>query len=169
VNERTQGYWLSTDSWDLYRRAEKDRQRHNEKVKEVIKQNLGEIISQQDIITAHDGKIVKIPIRGLELPHIRFDPNAKSVSDRQRRHPTGRHPGRLQGEGQGAGKQAGTEPGVDFYEAEFTIEELMELVFEDLHLPNLREKGTKAGDGRPGAVQHHRRVDPCPTSTKSAR
>jgi uncharacterized sporulation protein YeaH/YhbH (DUF444 family) len=51
--------------------------------------------------------------------------------------------GRSGQQGQGAGKQAGTEPGVDFYEAEFTIEELVQLVFEDLHLPNLQEKGTK--------------------------
>ena len=64
---------LSDDSWDLHRRAERDRQRHNEKVKEVIKDNLGDIISQQDIITADQGKIIKIPVRGLELPRIRFD------------------------------------------------------------------------------------------------
>ena len=56
---------LSTDSWDLHRRAERDRQRHNEKVKEVIKKNLGDIISQQDIITADQGK---------ERPHAR-DPS----------------------------------------------------------------------------------------------
>ncbi|MGI4791691.1 MAG: DUF444 family protein, partial [Janthinobacterium lividum] len=61
-------YSLSTDSWDLHRRADRDRARHNEKIKEVIKQNLGDIISQQDIITADRGKIVKVPVRGLELP-----------------------------------------------------------------------------------------------------
>ncbi|MGQ9542255.1 MAG: YeaH/YhbH family protein [Armatimonadota bacterium] len=135
---------LSQDPWDLHHRAERDRQRHNEKVKEVIKQNLGEIISHQDIITAHDGKIVKIPIRGLELPRIRFDPNqGKRVGQGAGGSQPGDIIGRQPGEGQGAGKQAGTEPGVDFYEAEFTIEELMELVFEDLHLPNLQEKGSK--------------------------
>jgi sporulation protein YhbH len=144
VENGRQGYWLSTDSWDLHRRAEKDRLRHNEKVKEVIKQNLGEIIGQQDIITAEDGKIIKIPIRGLELPHIRFDPHGKKGVGQG---PGGSKPGDVIGrsgqQGQGAGKQAGTEPGVDFYEAEFTIEELVQMVFEDLHLPNLREKGTK--------------------------
>ena len=48
---------LSADSWDLHRRADRDWQRHNEKVKEIIKKNLGDIISQQDIITAENGKI----------------------------------------------------------------------------------------------------------------
>lgn len=50
---------LSNDSWDLHRRAERDRKRHNDKVKEVIKKNLGDIISQQDIITSENGKIVQ--------------------------------------------------------------------------------------------------------------
>jgi sporulation protein YhbH len=135
---------LSTDSWDLHRRAERDRRRHNEKVKEVIKQNLGDIISQQDIITSEQGKIVKIPIRGLELPRIRFDNGER---ERVGQGGGGTKPGdvlgRMPREGQGTGKEAGQEAGVDFYDAELTIEELTSLVFEDLHLPNLEDKGIK--------------------------
>src|SRR6266511_2491895 len=136
---------LSTDTWDLHRRAERDRARHNEKVKEVIRQNLGDIISQQDIITADRGKIVKIPIRGLELPRIRYD-----SGDRERigQGLGGTKPGDILGrapqeQGQGRGKQAGQEPGVDFYEAEFTMDEITQMVFEDLHLPNMQDKGVK--------------------------
>lgn len=136
---------LSTDNWDLHRRAERDRQRHNDKVKEVIKKNLGDIISQQDIITADQGKIVKIPVRGLELPRIRFDNDER---ERVGQGGGGSKPGDILGrapqsdEGAG-GKEAGQEPGVDFYEAELTLEELTALVFEDLHLPNLEERGVK--------------------------
>ena len=139
---------LSDNNWDLHRRAERDKTRHNEKVKEVIKKNLGEIISQQDIITAENGKIVKVPIRGLELPRIRYGNN-----DRQRigQGQGGTQPGDIlaQGpdddeeEGTGTGKRAGQEPGTDFYDAELTIEELTALVFEDLHLPNLEDRGVK--------------------------
>ncbi len=135
---------LSTDTWDLHRRAERDRKRHNDKVKEIIKDNLGGIISQQDIITAENGKIVKIPVRGLELPRIRFDNDER---ERVGQGGGGTKPGDILGrapqEGQGAGKQAGQEAGVDFYEAELTLEELTELVFEDLHLPNLEDRGIK--------------------------
>lgn len=139
-------YSLSNDSWDLHRRADRDRERHNEKVKEVIKRNLGDIISQQDIITADRGKLVKIPVRGLELPHIRFDPH-----DRERvgQGPGGTKPGDVIGRAPspdddvGAGKKAGEQPGIDYYEAEFTIDELAAMVFEDLHLPNLEDKGIK--------------------------
>ena len=135
---------LSTDTWDLHRRAERDRQRHNDKVKEVIRKNLGGIISQQDIITAENGKIVKVPIRGLELPHIRFD-NGQRTRIGQGNGGTrqGDVLGLVPEEGEGAGKEGGTEPGIDFYEAELTLEELTNLVFEDLHLPNLEERGSK--------------------------
>jgi uncharacterized protein len=136
---------LSTDTWDLHRRADRDRARHNEKVKEVIRKNLGDIISQQDIITADSGKIVKIPIRGLELPRIRYDSGER---ERVGQGGGGTKPGDILGrgpsqQGQGQGKQAGQEPGVDFYEAEFTLDEITQMVFEDLHLPNLKEKGIK--------------------------
>ncbi|HZT42128.1 MAG TPA: DUF444 family protein [Chthonomonadaceae bacterium] len=136
---------LSADTWDLHRRADRDRQRHNEKIKEVIKRNLGDIISQQDIITADQGKIVKIPIRGLELPRIRFDDQER---ERVGQGNGGTKPGDVLGRapqqnGQGTGKEAGHEAGVDFYEAELTLEELTALVFEDLHLPNLEERGVK--------------------------
>ena len=139
-----QQFSLSTDTWDLHRRAERDRKRHNDKVKEIIKQNLGGIISQQDIITADNGKIVKIPVRGLELPRIRFDNDER---ERVGQGGGGTKPGDILGrapqEGEGTGKQAGQEAGVDFYEAELTIEELTALVFEDLHLPNLEDRGVK--------------------------
>ncbi len=139
-------YSLSDDSWDLHRRADRDRMRHNDKIKEVIKKNLGDIISQQDIITADRGKIVKVPVRGLELPRIRFDPH-----DRERvgQGAGGTKPGDVLGrapsdkDGQGVGKQAGQDPGIDYYEAEFTLDELAQMVFEDLSLPNLEDKGSK--------------------------
>ena len=137
-------YSLSADDWDLHRRAERDRQRHNEKVKEVIKKNLGGIISQQDIITAENGKIVKIPVRGLELPHIRYgDGERERVGQGGGGAKKGDVLGLVPEEGESVGKQAGQEPGVDFYEAELTIEELTNLVFEDLQLPNLEERGSK--------------------------
>ncbi len=140
-----QNYGLSTDNWDLHRRAERDRGRHNDKVKEIIRKNLGDIVSHQDIITADRGKIVKIPIRGLELPRIRFDNGSRP---RVGQGKGGTKPGDVLGKagqlpGQGAGKQAGQEPGVDFYEAEFSMDEITEMVLEDLHLPNLQDKGSK--------------------------
>ncbi|MBC7105515.1 MAG: DUF444 family protein, partial [Firmicutes bacterium] len=52
----------------------------------------------------------------------------------------GTGPGDLLGRewgGRGGGRGAGDRPGVDYYEAEITVDELAELLFEDLGLPHL--------------------------------
>lgn len=139
-------YSLSTDAWDLHRRADRDRARHNEKVREILRKNLGDVVANQDIITADKSKVIKVPIRGLELPHIRFDPNDK---ERVGQGQGGTKPGDIiaqapkKSDQPGTGKEAGQAPGVDFYEAEITIDELANMVFEDLHLPNLEGKGVQ--------------------------
>jgi sporulation protein YhbH len=95
---------------------------------------------------ADRGKIVKVPVRGLDLPHIRFDPYDK---ERVGQGPGGTKQGDViarapsDKDGQGVGKKAGTSPGVDYYEAEFSVEEIAQMVFEDLHLPNMKDKGIK--------------------------
>jgi sporulation protein YhbH len=140
-----QKFSLSNDNWDLHRRADRDRMRHNEKVKEAIKNNLSDIVSQEDIITADRGKIVKVPIRGLELPRIRFDPyDRERIGQGSGGTKKGDAIGRAPSDDQpAAGKKAGQEPGEDYYEAEVTVEEIAQLVFEDLSLPNLEDKGIK--------------------------
>ena len=48
--------------------------------------------------------------------------------------------GKSQGErGQGQDK-AGDQPGVDYYETDVTLEELIEIMFEDLELPDMERK-----------------------------
>ncbi|GBF32618.1 hypothetical protein DCCM_0814 [Desulfocucumis palustris] len=134
-------YSISRDDWSLHRKGEIDRQRHQEKVKEAIKKNLADIVSEESIIMSDGQKIVKVPIRSLDEFHFRFDQgknkhagqgNGKSkVGDVLHSEPQ---------QGSGKGKGAGEEPGVDYYEADITMEELAELIFEDLGLPNLEHK-----------------------------
>jgi hypothetical protein len=59
---------VSHHDWSLHRQGEADRARHEEKVEESIRQNIGNIVSSGDIIVPDpkDGSTVKIPIKGLE-------------------------------------------------------------------------------------------------------
>jgi sporulation protein YhbH len=135
---------LSKNDWSLHRKGPIDQARHNEKVKEAIKDNLANIVGEEAIITADGNKIVKIPVRSLDLPHFRFDPGRKQhvgqgqggtrVGDVLGHEPSGQA-----GAGRGAG--AGQEPGIDYYEADITVDELAALVFADLGLPFLKPKG----------------------------
>lgn len=133
---------LSKHDWSLHRKAPADQARHNQKVREAIRGNLSDIVSEESIITADGNKVIKVPIRSLELPRFRYDVNRKGnvgqgTGDSQVGDVIGQQPGQA---GPGKGKGAGDQPGVDYYEAEITIDELAALIFEDLGLPNLEQK-----------------------------
>lgn len=132
---------LTIDPWDLHQRSSRDIARHSQKVRDAIKGNLPEIISQEDIITSDGQKIVKVPVRGIELPRFRFDPFSSGESIGQGQG--GTQPGTVLGQeaGRGSGKKAGDAPGQDVYETEITVDELINLAFEELGLPNLEDKG----------------------------
>lgn len=134
---------LSQNDWSLHRKGPIDQARHDAKVKEAIKGNLPAIVGEEAIITSDGNKTVKIPIRSLELPHFRFSRGrqeqvGQGSGKSKRGDVVGQEPG---GQGPGKGKGAGELPGIDYYEAEITIEELAELVFQDLALPFLKPKG----------------------------
>ena len=134
---------LSRNDWSLHRKGPIDQARHNDKVKDAIRGNLDQIVGEEAIITSDGKKVVKVPIRSLDLPHFRFDRGRKNhvgqgdgdskIGDVLGQEASGRGPGR--------GKQAGDQPGVDYYEADITVDELAALVFEDLGLPFLQPKG----------------------------
>jgi len=135
---------LSKQDWSLHRKGPIDQARHNQKVKEAIKRNLADIVSEEAIITADANKVVKVPIRSLDLPHFRFDHRRNQQSgqgngDSKVGDVIGG--GDQQGQGPGKGRKAGDQAGIDYYEAEITLDELAALVFEDLGLPNLEDKG----------------------------
>jgi len=109
------------------------------------KSALPEIIAEESIITSDGKRLVKVPIRSLEEYRFRFDPNqgdkvGQGDGDSQVGDVIGKGPG---GDKGGEGKQAGDQPGVDFFEAEVTVDDLAELIFEDLGLPDLRPKATQ--------------------------
>lgn len=135
---------LGVQDWSLHRKGPKDQARHQEKVRDVIKGNLGDIISNESIITSDGNKIVKVPVRSLEEYEFRFDPFKRDgIGQGDGDSKPGDVIGTLPGQEPGKGRQAGNEPGVDYYEAEFTVDELAEMVFADLGLPNLKDKGQR--------------------------
>ena len=133
---------LSQQDWSLHRKGPMDQARHNQKVKEAIKGNLGGIVGQESIITSDGKRIMKIPLRSLELPKFRFDDGKRKHSGQGNGDS---HVGDVIGQdGQaaqpGRGSQPGEIPGIDYYEAEISVDELADMVFEDLGLPYLKPK-----------------------------
>ncbi len=141
---RDTSYIISKEDWSLHRKGYIDQQRHMQKVKEAIKKNLADIVAEESIIMSDGKKVIKIPIKSLEEYHFRFNHNkSKHVGQGSGNTKPGDILGTDGSKGAGKGSGAGSEPGVDYYEAEITIDELADLIFEDLGLPNLKEKRQK--------------------------
>lgn len=124
--------------YEMSEKGKKDAERHREKIDSVIRGQIKDIISEESIITKRkDGK-VKIPIRGLKDYRFIYGSNDENAG----------------GVGQGDGdagdvlgrKKANTDNkpgdqlGEDYIETEVDIEKIINLMFEDLGLPYIKEK-----------------------------
>ncbi|MEW6541047.1 MAG: sporulation protein YhbH [Bacillota bacterium] len=133
-------FTIEHEDWSLHRKGLRDQQRHREKVRRAIREHLSDIVSEESIIVSDADRPVRIPVRAIREYRFRFDQN--------RRKQVGHGGGGVEIGDMVAGgcpavwggKGAGSEPGIEYYEAEVTLDELSALMFEDLHLPNLRDK-----------------------------
>lgn len=133
---------LSREDWSLHRQGEIDQRRHQEKVKEALRRNLADLVSDESIISASGDKVIKIPIRTLEEFRFRFSYGKQDLPGQgEGNTPAGKILGSDLKPGNPAGRgAAGEAPGIDCYEAEITVDELEELIFADLGLPNLKNR-----------------------------
>ena len=137
-------YTLHRDNWSLHRKGQQDQARHQEKVREAIRKNLPDLISEESVILTDGKQVVKLPIRSMEEYRFRYNYNksqqagqgsgSSSVGDVVAREPD------AQSAGPGRGDGAGDQPGVDYYEAEVSVDEIQDILFQDLELPYMQEK-----------------------------
>jgi len=123
-------------------RSAGDRLRHREKVREAIRGNIADIIAEESIIGKDNNRIVKVPIRGVKEYRFVYGENAPGVGQGGDGEVK---PGQVvsQGKDGGKGHQAGDQPGTDYYETEVSLDELVEVMFEDLELPDLDRKNLR--------------------------
>jgi uncharacterized sporulation protein YeaH/YhbH (DUF444 family) len=120
-------------------RSAGDRLRHRQKVRESIRDNIADLIAEESIIGKNRGKIIKVPIRGIKEYRFIYGENTPGVGQGDGNAQPGQVLGKTQGEGEGVDK-AGDQPGVDYYETDVTLDELIEIMFEDLELPDMERK-----------------------------
>lgn len=125
--------------WDLRRRGLQDSIRHDERVKEAIRDNLKDMIAEESIITSDGKRRLKVPMRYLDQYHFRYGKNSGGNVG-QGEGDVGDVVGQGQNGQQGQGGKAGDQAGEEVYEAEITVEELAKMMLEDLKLPWLDEK-----------------------------
>lgn len=135
---------VSKEDWSLHRKGYQDQQRHQEKVREVIRQNLPDLVTEENIIMSDGKQIIKVPLRNLEEyrfihnyqkhKHVGQGDGSSEVGD-----VLGQDSPKESGKG-GKGGKAGDQPGYDYVEAEISIEELEDMLFDEMELPYIQEK-----------------------------
>lgn len=144
--ENNDRFVVSQENWSLHRKGHQDQQRHMDKVKDAIRNNLPDLISEESIILSNGKEVIKIPVRSLDEYKIRYNSDkSKHVGqgdgDSEVGDVVASDGGQQKGKsGAGQGKEAGDQPGEDFYETEVSMAELEEALFKELELPNLKEK-----------------------------
>jgi sporulation protein YhbH len=123
-------------------RSAGDRARHRTKIRESIRDNIADIIAEESIIGQSRDRIIKVPIRGIKEYRFVYGDNTPGVGQGKGGTERGQVVGKGEQQGQGEDK-AGDKAGTDFYETEVTLEELIDIMFEDLELPDLERKALR--------------------------
>ncbi len=136
---------VSRENWSLHRKGYQDQRRHQEKVQEAVKQNLPDLISEENIIMSNGKDVIRIPIRSVDEYKIRYNMDNNKYTgqgdgDSKEGDVIAREPGGGKEQKGASGKKPGDKAGEDYYEAEVSILELEELLFREMTLPNLQQK-----------------------------
>ncbi|MDY2729982.1 sporulation protein YhbH [Clostridium sp. HCP1S3_B4] len=122
-------------------RSIEDRRRHRQLVEKTIKENLGDILSEESIIGESKNRKFKIPIRGIKEYQFVYGKNNNGIVSGTGEEKRGQKIGEDEtNSGVGGNKGAGNNEGEDVYETEITLDELLDYITEDLNLPNLDRK-----------------------------
>ena len=122
-------------------RSAGDRLRHRQKVRSSIRDNIADIIAEESIIGRSGDRVIKVPIRGIKEYRFTYGENVPGVGEgagdeTQRGDVVGQKPQ----PGRGQPGEGGEQPGVDYYETDVTLDELIAIMFEDLDLPDMERK-----------------------------
>ena len=125
-------------------RSAGDRLRHRQKVRESIRENIADIIAEESIIGKDKDRVIKVPLRGIKEYRFVYGENEAGVAQGNGDSQPGQVVGQARREGQkGDDDRAGDRPGQDYYETDVTLEELIDIMFEDLELPDMERKALR--------------------------
>jgi len=124
-------------------RSARDRTRHREKIRNSIRENIADILAEESIIGRDKDKIIKVPIRSIKEYKFIYGENSPGVAQGQGSSKPGDVVGRSDPGQPDAAGEAGNTPGIDAFETDVTLEELIDIMFEDLELPELQRKALK--------------------------
>jgi uncharacterized sporulation protein YeaH/YhbH (DUF444 family) len=130
--------------YDLFSRGARDWLRHNEKIRQAVKEKLPEVISGADILGSGD-RTVQVPVRFMEHFRFRLRQTDEQKGAGQGEAKPGDKLGRPKQGKSESGKEAGGngEGGYQFV-LELQVDDIIDWLWEELKLPNLEAKSGAA-------------------------
>lgn len=125
--------------YDLFSRGARDWLRHNDKVRAAVREQLPELIAGSDVLPRADST-VQVPVRFLEHSRFRLRDPAEQEGVGQGEGKPGdmlADPTDRRGEGRGEG---GNDEGGYQFVLELKIDDIVDWLWEELKLPNLKVK-----------------------------
>jgi sporulation protein YhbH len=125
--------------YDLFSRGARDWLRHNEKVRDAVREHLPEIVAGADIVGG-GSRTVRVPVKMLEHYHFRLRKPSKQQGVGQ----GAAKPGDVlaqpsQGDEAGKGAAGSGEGGIEFT-LEFKVDDIVDWLWEEMQLPNLKSR-----------------------------
>src|SRR4029077_688968 len=135
-----------TPWYDLFSRGARDWLRHNEKVREAVKETLPELLASSDLMTRPANRTVAVPVKFLEHSRLR-------LADAQVQQGAGQGKGEpgdvvqpAREEGGGGGRGGGGGDGEIKFVVELKVDEIVDWLWEELKLPELKPKRSATMD-----------------------
>jgi uncharacterized sporulation protein YeaH/YhbH (DUF444 family) len=147
--------------YELFSRGARDWLRHNQKVRQAVREQLVDLLSDGDYMTQPDARTVQVPIRLLEHARFRLADTDKQTGAGQGQAKTGDtlRPADATIE-RGSGEGEGGQDRGDFrLLLEFKVDDIIDWLTDELKLPDLRPKAgatieneeiVREGSGRRG-------------------
>jgi uncharacterized sporulation protein YeaH/YhbH (DUF444 family) len=129
-----------TPWYDLFSRGARDWLRHNQKVRSAVKESLPELLAGGDLISQPGSRTVAVPVKFLEHSRFRLLDGETQQGAGQGKGQPGDvlRPGKEEGDSQG--RHGGTGNGEVRFVVELKIDEIVDWLWEELRLPELKPK-----------------------------
>lgn len=128
--------------YDLFSRGTRDWLRHNEKVRDAVREQLPDLVAGSDVLSRPDNRTVQVPVRFME--HARFrlrDPAEKTGAGQGQAKPGDvLRPAQPVRPGRGGQEGGGEGEGEITFVLELRIDDILDWLWEELQLPNLQPR-----------------------------
>jgi uncharacterized protein len=143
MSEKAEGGPGEAGWYDLFSRGARDWLRHNDKVREAVRQHLPQIVAGADVLGG-GASTVRVPVKMLEHYRFRLRNTNEQQGVGQGQAKPGDRIGRPQQDGDAQRGQGGNEEGGIQYTLEFRIDDIVDWLWEEMQLPNLEAKAGRA-------------------------